>query len=297
MYIDKNGDKWYKGNLHTHTTISDGVRSPEDVKALYKELGYDFIALTDHWQFGQGAENDSSGLLVLPGVEYNFNGNDVLAGVYHIVSIGNKYEPDVTKDDSAQTAIDKINSSGGLAVLAHPAWSMNTYDMITPLKGLFATEIYNSISGVPFNCRPYSGEVVDQLAARGYYLPIIADDDTHFYKNEVGMSYIMVNLKDKPLTTENLMEAIRNCDFIATQGPFFNVLIDGDDVVLKSETPLSLVTFFTDTPFEWDRCTSMEDKPIYEARFKIKESVTFVRAECTATDGSIGYSQIIPLSI
>ena len=48
MYIDKNGDKWYRGNLHTHTTLSDGVLTPEEVKAKYREMGYDFIALCDH---------------------------------------------------------------------------------------------------------------------------------------------------------------------------------------------------------------------------------------------------------
>jgi len=37
-----------KGNLHTHTTLSDGSLSPKDVVYLYKEKDYDFIALTDH---------------------------------------------------------------------------------------------------------------------------------------------------------------------------------------------------------------------------------------------------------
>ena len=48
MIIDGNGERWYKGNLHTHTTDSDGLKSPDDVKRLYKSLGYDFLALTDH---------------------------------------------------------------------------------------------------------------------------------------------------------------------------------------------------------------------------------------------------------
>ena len=72
MYIDKNGDRWYRGNLHTHPTISDGRKSPEDVKARYRDMGYDFIALTDHWKYGEGCESDPSGLLVISGCEYNF---------------------------------------------------------------------------------------------------------------------------------------------------------------------------------------------------------------------------------
>ena len=39
---------WYKGNLHTHTTNSDGELSPEDVISSYRKKGYDFLVITDH---------------------------------------------------------------------------------------------------------------------------------------------------------------------------------------------------------------------------------------------------------
>ena len=39
---------WYKGNLHTHTTESDGRLSPLETIRIYAEHGYDFLALTDH---------------------------------------------------------------------------------------------------------------------------------------------------------------------------------------------------------------------------------------------------------
>ena len=50
MYTDTQGRKWFKGNLHTHTTESDGKLSPEECYALYKSKGYDFLARTDHWK-------------------------------------------------------------------------------------------------------------------------------------------------------------------------------------------------------------------------------------------------------
>src|SRR5229473_3164042 len=37
-----------KGNLHTHTTFSDGRLPADEVVARYRELGYDFLAITDH---------------------------------------------------------------------------------------------------------------------------------------------------------------------------------------------------------------------------------------------------------
>ena len=39
---------WWRGNTHTHSTLSDGSQPPEIVAARYKSLGYDFLVLTDH---------------------------------------------------------------------------------------------------------------------------------------------------------------------------------------------------------------------------------------------------------
>ena len=41
--------RFWRGNLHTHSTRSDGVLDPEEVCRRYKAEGYDFIALTDHF--------------------------------------------------------------------------------------------------------------------------------------------------------------------------------------------------------------------------------------------------------
>ena len=40
--------QYFKANLHTHTTISDGKLTPEEVKAAYMERGYQIVAFTDH---------------------------------------------------------------------------------------------------------------------------------------------------------------------------------------------------------------------------------------------------------
>src|SRR5947199_10583172 len=39
---------WLRGNLHAHTTYSDGVKTPKELLAEYEALGYDFLAITDH---------------------------------------------------------------------------------------------------------------------------------------------------------------------------------------------------------------------------------------------------------
>ena len=59
---------FYKGNLHCHSTLSDGALTPRKVKAFYRERGYDFLAVTDHRLLGEETHMED-GLLVLSGLE------------------------------------------------------------------------------------------------------------------------------------------------------------------------------------------------------------------------------------
>ena len=42
------GGVWLKGNSHSHSTVSDGVFTPEELAEAYASAGYDFLAMTDH---------------------------------------------------------------------------------------------------------------------------------------------------------------------------------------------------------------------------------------------------------
>jgi len=42
------GGSWYKGMLHSHTSLSDGLALPEQAVAAYRDAGYNFFAITDH---------------------------------------------------------------------------------------------------------------------------------------------------------------------------------------------------------------------------------------------------------
>ncbi|MEJ7838360.1 MAG: hypothetical protein WKF81_06055 [Thermomicrobiales bacterium] len=44
-----NPGRFYKGNLHLHSTKSDGTLTPADVIDAYRTRGYDFVSLTDHF--------------------------------------------------------------------------------------------------------------------------------------------------------------------------------------------------------------------------------------------------------
>ena len=289
MYTDINGNKWYKGNLHTHTTRSDGRSAPENTVALYKNNGYDFIALTDHWVISETISGD---ILQIAGCEYD-TGNNVVDGIYHVVAIGIDSEINLPRTDpkpSAQYIIDKINTNNGIAILAHPAWSMNTPSEIKKLNGLTGIEIYNTVSDMPRNLRGFSGVIIDRLAAENYILHCVASDDTHFYDGDQCKSFVWV--KADELTQESIIAAIKNGDFIASQNPFFSYTITADTVEVTC-TPVIAVAFMTDTVYTSDRVTNGTD--ITHAVYKIKPSDTFVRIEVIDSDGNHAWSSPIKI--
>ena len=63
-----------KGALHTHTTCSDGELTPLEILRVYRDLGFDFVALTDHDflmspNAYQDVPDEFEGMIVFKGVE------------------------------------------------------------------------------------------------------------------------------------------------------------------------------------------------------------------------------------
>ena len=85
MRVLENRFNWYKGNMHMHTTMSDGELDPVDAIGVYREAGYDFIAISDHRKVGHLWQNDN--FLILPGVEWD-TGDAIRMPIYHILGIG-----------------------------------------------------------------------------------------------------------------------------------------------------------------------------------------------------------------
>jgi predicted metal-dependent phosphoesterase TrpH len=90
--FDKPG-KFYRGNLHTHSTLSDGKLAPEMVCKVYQDAGYDFIALTDHFmqQFNYPVADTrafrSENFTTILGAELHA-GRTELGELWHILGVG-----------------------------------------------------------------------------------------------------------------------------------------------------------------------------------------------------------------
>ena len=150
--------RFYKGNLHTHSTRSDGRIGPGAVVGLYRDAGYDFMSVTDHFLPGAffGKETidfidvtdttalDSDAFVTIPGAE--IHGPSLPNGEpWHFVAVGLPLDfarpgEDGTGPDVARRAYE----TGAFVSIAHPAWNTLTLDVVQPVLPFCHTvEAYN----------------------------------------------------------------------------------------------------------------------------------------------------------
>ena len=145
------GRKPYKGDVHMHSHMSDGRESPGYVTGCCRRIGLDFMALTDHRQYGPSLEAQQAyagipiDLRIYPGEEVHPPDNPV-----HIINFGSsfsvndlfedkdRYQAEVDQIDqqlgplpagvnryqyaSCCWSFEKIRQGGGLGVFCHPYW-------------------------------------------------------------------------------------------------------------------------------------------------------------------------------
>ena len=212
--------RWFRGNCHTHTLLSDGELSPARTAAAYRHEGYDFLVLTDH----RLAQETVSGLgdkrfLVINGIELHppaLEGQR--AGPHHIIGIGVERSParEWVKKAAAASVIGWIEREGGIAVYGHPYWSGDDLDVMREGKRAFGVEAYNT------RCETVEGlgdssVHLDQALSAGIRWRVFAVDDTHRPARDAFGGWIMV--KARELTRRAILDAIRKGHFYATQGP------------------------------------------------------------------------------
>lgn len=291
MYTDMFGKKRVKVGLHHHTTLSDGHKTPNETAALYRDAGYDAIAITDHWKYGNSQELE--GLSILPGAEYNVGANDTLNGVYHILCLFADGEPQVEKEMPAQQIIDAIHAVNGLAVLAHPAWSLNTPEMIRNLSGIDATEIFNTVSDKGHSRRADSSLIVDMLAVHGTVFPLLASDDSHYYGegNLADATTAFIMAESDSVDDAALKKAIIEKRFYASTGPEIHLTRDGDTFTVHC-SPAQEIVFMTSAAWA-PRVTTGEN--LTTATYTIRPFDTFVRAYVTDKNGKRAWTNIVEI--
>ena len=303
MFTDMTGKKRLKMGLHTHTTLSDGVKTPEEVLEMYAGAGYDVLAITDHWKFNPAGTYE--GMQILSGVEYDMqgdNGPGTLNQCFHVLGLGMTEDPGLPVEwrkkacqvpiyERVRMTVYRIREKGGIAILAHPAWSLNTAEQILEVCGFDGTEIYNSVSECGMSDRPYSGLIVDMLGAKGMFMPLLATDDVHYYNGDEMKGMIMVEAD--AVEELGILGAIKANRFYATQGPEIHFERISDTEVRVKCSPAVKVMFLSELP--WTRNRAHRGKDITEAVYEIRvaQEEKYVRAEVTDANGLCAWSHVI----
>ncbi len=239
---------FYKVNLHTHSTLSDGTMTPEQLKELYMANGYDAIAITDHRKCIPHPELNDDRFVAIPGVELDFHETDENKNLLKAVHLNAfPYDPTTTTADSGvrfqldyaliNQTIEELKRSGYYVVLNHPVWSNMTSEDIGRIRGFDAMEVCNSIAVLLDNHSDDSSLYECFLRTGGRAFPIAADDAHRTFKDgspciEYAKSFVMVKATECSHTA--ILSALSIGAFYASTGPRFeNMWLEGDTLHIE----------------------------------------------------------------
>jgi hypothetical protein len=289
--------KWYRGNVHTHSSRSDARLTPAEVIDFYRTNGYDFIALTDHLIFANPADWEAQpDFLVVPGIENH--GVDPESGMYHLVGLGGDMAPATRCQplDSFRGEVERLLSHGMLVHFAHPYWSGQQARHLAEIDGPVAVEVYNVSTDVGTD-KGYSDETWDQLLTAGRRLWGLAVDDSHWLAwrpPDAGYGWLMV--KAETLSLDAILEALRQGHFYSTQGPIIrHVRVEGDELCVGC-SPAAKISAIGDRWFSSTARNTGTPPSLTEARLKLWRGQTYVRAVVTDRIGRRAWSNPIFLT-
>ncbi len=272
------GDDWLKGQLHVHTTRSDGADPPDVVVRDYEERGYDFIAITDHRTVPRPDDLEaSSAMVVIPGEEYRC---DRRSGDQELGVVG--VDSDLPADLDHSRYLDAAVATGGFVIFNHPTWHIHHWPIFKMLKlrRAHALEVYNAVC----DHLPGAAECADKwdrLLTCGYRIWGVATDDAHRVEHR-DRAWVMVSAEPD---RRAIVDALKAGRFYASSGVRIDsVRLDGN--VLRVESPNAQgIRFFADRGSMRHRVMGSE------AACEVREDDIYLRAELYGPGAAKAWTQ------
>ena len=240
----KNPGRFWRGNIHTHSTLSDGVLSPEAVVQAYKDAGYDFMMLSDHfighynWPVADTRTYRSNSFTTLIGSEVHAPRTSA-GELWHIVAAGLPLDfPPCDPSESGEALARRAMAAGAFVGMAHPAWSQLTIEDGRALSFAHAVEIYNHGCATESD-RGEGFYLLDQLLTEGHRLSAFATDDAHFKTPDHFGGWVQV--KAESLDPEALLAALKAGQYYSSQGPLIHDIATNGDELTVSCSPVDTI--------------------------------------------------------
>ncbi len=293
--------RFYKGNLHCHSTQSDGRGTPEERVAEYKEAGYDFLAITDHWFYTNQPELGDNSFLVLPGTELDCPPYGDEALCYHIVGIGRPGDELLPTGPIPHTGnarvtdlLELLERHGNFAFIAHPHWSgMTTASCATlPAVGM---EVYNGLCHYDFGTGFAEQHINEAVYAGGCPLLFATDDYHHAAFRDVPdhfSGYVMV--KAPELTHQTITEALLTGQFYASyEGPEITRYEIVDNTVVVETSPCRQICLRSPHTVGGTRVSYTDE--LTRAEFPLQGNEESVRVVVLDKYGHASWTQLLPV--
>ncbi|KQY00454.1 phosphotransferase [Rhizobium sp. Root73] len=291
---------FFKGNLHTHSTRSDGMISPEEVCRRYSERGYDFICLSDHfthhydYPITDTTPYRTNGFTTILGAECHAMGTEG-GEHWHVLAVGLPLNfapnmPDETGPQIAQRCLD----AGAFVAIPHPEWYGLTVADAQTIPGAHAVEVYNHTSQVR-QARGGGAYYLDDLLKSGRRINALAADDAHWVvkddeNRDAFGGWVMVKAeRNEP---EALLAALKEGNYYSTQGPTIkNISLDGETVEIECSSAIQIMVVGRGSKNE-----AISGAEITSAQFPLKKFIgDWCRVMIMAADGKLAWSNPIYL--
>lgn len=293
-FIEKG--EFYKGNLHSHTTISDGRFSPEELANLYKDKGYDFLSITDHNTVFKSADLNHI-LYILPGIELHSNAPTGFR-THHMVGLttydnekvrhGEKMD-NIKWTDSKKAAVDLyefLDKKGFESMYCHALWSRTEADEYIKVDNI-GLEVYNT--GCDWEKgQGYQETHWDYLLRRKKKKWGFATDDGHGSMEHYAKGYTVV--KAKSLTDYDIIDALKKGSFYSSQGPeIHDFYVENGKAYIKC-SPASVIAFIS---YEHLGEAFRSDELIREKSFEFHPDCDYIRVEVIDEKGKKAWTNPI----
>lgn len=299
-YLLPKESKFYKANLHMHTTLSDGKMTLEEVKSEYMKQGYSIVAFTDHEIMIPHNDLTDDNFLAITSTEIIVDEEIKCEGCFRKTYHLNLYSKEKNKNcfstftekikwfkhsdcfiSEEQSKVDyqrKYNTScvndiikkakeeNCLVSYNHPVWSLQDYSDYIDLKGLWGVEWLNGAcvrSGFTDSMKP-----IDDLLRKGERVFPLATDDAHSI-GDCFRGFVMVKSKD--LSYENVYEALEKGDFYSSSKPEINELYIENGVIHIKTSKAKMIYLTSER--RYTKCVHSEDELLTEAIIDINDYI------------------------
>lgn len=320
----KNCGNWYKGNIHSHTTISDGMLTPEQSVKLYKENGYHFLCFSEHDIFTDYREQfNTETFIIVPAVEgsvvlYRAKGTNERYKIHHLHGILGtqamqdaaplgtykhmqyippmKFFGEWTGPEAAQEVADMLRDHGCVTTYNHPIWSRVTEEEFIYTEGISALEIFN-FNTVQESNTGYDVTYWDRMLRMGRRMNAFASDDNHnegLFEDSCG-GWICVQAPD--LSHDSIVQNFIDGNYYSSSGPEIHDWGVRDGKVWIDTSAVNHVNFVCGNIIN-DGITVLGERfkdTLSHAKYQLKGHETYVRVEAVDRYGRTAWTNPIYL--